>query len=100
MVEVDLSFFVNDFLLETNLVLDREAFIYALTRSPCLSFSSPLNMVYEFLQDYFVFDDSTSGFEFFLEMCKHIIHGHVPPLISCLLVASRLLALDKQIKGV
>jgi hypothetical protein len=46
-----------------NLVLDKTTFIYALTCSPHLSFSDPLSMVYELLQDYFVFDDSISGFD-------------------------------------
>jgi hypothetical protein len=57
-------------------------------------------MVYELLRDYFVPDDSASGFDLFFEICKHIVHGHVPPSISRLLVASRVLALEKQAKGI
>jgi hypothetical protein len=34
------------------------------------------------------------------EICKHIACDHVPPLISCLLVALRLLVLEKQVGGV
>jgi hypothetical protein len=56
--------------------------------------------VYEFLQDYFVLDDFTNDFDLIFEICEHIICGHVPPLVSHLLVASRLLALEKQIGGV
>ncbi len=37
---------------------------------------------------------------FFLEICEHIIRGHVLPLVSCLLVALRLVALKKQVKGI
>ncbi len=47
-----------------NLVLDKKAFIYVLTCSPRLSFNDPLSMVYEVLHDYFVLNDSISGFEF------------------------------------
>jgi hypothetical protein len=57
-------------------------------------------MEYEFLRDCFVHDDFANGFNFFFEICKHIAHGHVPPSISHLLVASRLLALEKQAKGI
>ncbi len=57
-------------------------------------------MVYELLQDYFVLDDSASGFDLFFEICKHIAHGHVLPSISRLFVASQLLALEKQAKGI
>ncbi len=37
--------FVNDFHLEMDLVLDKEAFISTLTRFPRLSFGNPLSMV-------------------------------------------------------
>jgi hypothetical protein len=57
-------------------------------------------MVYEFLWDCFVPNDFASAFDFFFEICRHIAHGHVPPSISHLLVASQLLALEKQAKGV
>jgi len=46
LTKVDLPLFVNDFHLETNLVLDSKTFIFPLTRSP-----HPSNMVYELLQD-------------------------------------------------
>jgi hypothetical protein len=95
LAEVDLAFFVNDFHLEMDHVLDKEAFIYVLPRFPCLSFDGPLRMVYELLRDCFVLDNFVSGFDFFFETCGHITHGHVSPLLSHLLVASRLLALEK-----
>ncbi len=60
LTKVDLPLFVNDFHLETNLVLDSKTFIFPLTRSP-----HPSNMVYELLQDYIVLNDSTNGFFFF-----------------------------------
>jgi hypothetical protein len=54
-------------------------------------------MVYELLQDCFVLDDFVNGFDFFfLEICRHIVHGHVLPSVSRLLVASWLLILEKQ----
>jgi hypothetical protein len=49
--EVDLPTHVNDFHPKTNLVLDRKAFIFALTHSPHLSSGSPSVMVYELLWD-------------------------------------------------
>jgi hypothetical protein len=52
-------------------------------------------MVYEFLWNYFFLDDYVSGFDLFFEICRHIVHGHVPPLVSCLIVALRLLGLEK-----
>jgi hypothetical protein len=39
-------------------------------------------------------------FWFFFEICKHIARGQAPPLVSCLFVASRLLSLEKQVRGV
>jgi hypothetical protein len=45
-------------------------------------------MMYELLQDYFILDDFGNGFDFFFEVCGHIAHGHVPPFVLCLLVAS------------
>jgi len=63
LVEVNLFPFVNNFHLKMNLVLDKTTFIYVLTCSPRLSFNDLLSMVYELLQDYFVFDDSISGFD-------------------------------------
>jgi hypothetical protein len=100
LADVDLPPFVDDFHPNTDLVLDRKAFIYALTHSPHLSFGNPLGMVYELLLDYFVLHDFASGFDFFFEIRGHIACGHVLPLISHLLVALRLLALEKQARGV
>ncbi len=45
--------------------LDQKAFISALVRSPHLSSSGPLGMVYELLQNYFVLNDFGSGFDIF-----------------------------------
>jgi hypothetical protein len=45
-------------------------------------------MVYELLQDYFVPNDFANGFDLFLEICEHIICGHVLPIVLCLLVTS------------
>ncbi len=45
-------------------------------------------MVYELLWDCFVLGDFASGFEFFLEICGHIVRGHVIPFVSHLIVAS------------
>jgi hypothetical protein len=41
--------FVNDFHLERDLVLHREAFIFTFTSFPHLSSNGPLDMVYELL---------------------------------------------------
>jgi len=49
LVKVDLPPFVDDFHLETNLILDREAFISTLTHSPSFSFNGLSGMVYELL---------------------------------------------------
>jgi len=68
--------------------------------SPHLSSNNPLNMVYELLQYSFVPDDFASGFDFCFEICRHNAYGHVPPSISCPFVATWLLVLGKQAKGV
>jgi hypothetical protein len=86
--EVDLPPFINDFHLKTNLVLDKETFIFTLTHFPHLLSGGPLGMVYELLWDCFDPNDSTSGFDFFLKICGHVALGHVLPSISCLLVTS------------
>ncbi len=62
-IKVDLPPFVDDFHSETKVALDQKPFIYALAHSPCLSYVGLLNMVYEFLQYYFIPDDFASGFE-------------------------------------
>ncbi len=100
LVEVDLPSLVDNFHLKMDFLKNKKTFISTLTRSPCLSFHDPLNMVYELLWDWFVPNDFASGFDFFFEICKHIIHGHVLPSVSHLFVALWLLTLDKQTKGV
>jgi hypothetical protein len=57
--------FIDDFHLKTTFVLDRKAFIFILTRFPSLSFGGLSGMVYEFLQDCFVPNNLTSGFDLF-----------------------------------
>ncbi len=88
LVEVDFPPFVDDFHLEMDLALDKEAFIFALTHSPHLSSNNPSGMVYELLRDCFVPNHFVNGFDLFIEICEHIIRGHVFPLVSCLLVTS------------
>jgi hypothetical protein len=48
-VEVDFPHFVDDFHLETKVILDQEAFVFALAHSPHLPFGGPFGMVYELL---------------------------------------------------
>jgi hypothetical protein len=100
LVEVDFLHFVNDFHPEMDLVLDKEAFISILTHSPCLSFGGPSSMVYKLLGDCYVPDNFANGFDLFFEICRHIACGHVLPSLSHLLVALRLLVLDKQVRGI
>jgi hypothetical protein len=45
--KVDLPPFVNDFHREMEVILNQEAFVFALVCSPCLLNSGPLGMVYE-----------------------------------------------------
>jgi len=52
--KVDFPPFVHDFHLEIEVTLNWEIFVFALTHSPHLSSSGPLNMVYELLREYFV----------------------------------------------
>jgi len=54
LAEVDLPPFVDDFHLETKVILDQKTFISILACSPHFSFGGPSNMVYELLQNYFV----------------------------------------------
>ncbi len=88
LVEVDLPPFVDDFHHEIKVTLDWEAFISTLVHSPRLFYNGLSCMVYELLQDYFVLDDSTSGFNLFFEVCGHIAWVHVPPSLSCLFFTS------------
>ncbi len=69
-VEVDFHPFVDDFHLETKVILDQKTFI--LVRSPYLYSSGPSSMVYEFLRNCFVPNDFTSGFDLFFKACGHI----------------------------
>ncbi len=71
-IEVDLLAFVDDFHLETEFILDQNAFIFTFVCSPHLSFDASLGMVYELLQDYLVLDDFTSEFNIFFKVCGHI----------------------------
>jgi hypothetical protein len=95
LVEVDLPPFVDNYHPKMDLVLDRKAFIYALTHFPHLSFNSPSGMVYELLWECFVHDDFVNGFYLFFEICEHITCGLVFPSVSRLLVALQLLTLEK-----
>jgi hypothetical protein len=88
LVEVDFPLFVDDFIQKTDLVLDREAFIYVLTYSPLLSSYSLSNVVYELLQYCFVLDDFASGFEFFLRyvgtsLVVMFLHQYNVYLLQC-----------------
>jgi hypothetical protein len=87
LVEVDLPPFVDDFHPKKDFVLDKKTFIFSLACSSRLSFDGPSSMVYELLQDCFIPDDFANGFDFKIYTCGHIICGHVPPLVSCTLVA-------------
>jgi hypothetical protein len=100
LVEVDLPLFVDDFHLEIEVTLDRETFVSDLVRSLHLFSIGLSSMVYELLRDYFVPNDFTSGFDLFFEVCGHIAQGHGPPLISCFLSTSPLLALEKQSESI
>ncbi len=57
-------------------------------------------MVYKLLWDCFVLNDYVNGFDILIKICEYITHVHVLPLVSCLLLTSQLLALEKQAKGV
>ncbi len=100
LIEVDFPPFVDDFHLETKVTLDQKTFISILAHSPHFSFGGPSSMVYELLQNYFVPNDYTSGFDFFFEVCGHIVQGHVPLLILQLLSTSRFLALEKKSRSI
>jgi hypothetical protein len=49
LAEVDLPLFVDDFHPETEVTLDRKAFVFALAQSPHLYSNGPSSMVYELL---------------------------------------------------
>jgi hypothetical protein len=45
-------------------------------------------MMYELLQDYFILNDFGNGFDILFKVCGNVAHGHVPPSVLCLFVAS------------
>ncbi len=65
-IKVDLPPYVDNFHLETKVILDWEEFVFVLVHSPCLSFGGLLNMVHELLWNHLVPDDSTNGLDLFL----------------------------------
>jgi hypothetical protein len=85
LIEVDVPPFVDVFHPKTKVILEWETFVSAWDCSSHLSSGGPLGMVYELLRDYFVLDDYASVFDLFFKVCGHIVRGHVPPSISCLL---------------
>jgi hypothetical protein len=88
LVEIDLPIFVDEFHPKTKVILNQEAFNFALVRSPCPSSNGPSNVVYELLQYYFVPYDFANGFNLFFNVYEHIAQGHVPPPISHLIFTS------------
>jgi hypothetical protein len=85
LVEVDLPPFVDDFNPKMDLVLDIEAFVFALMHSPRLSSDNPLNMVYEPLQYCFVLDDFASGFDFCFEISMQFVVMFLHQYHACFL---------------
>jgi hypothetical protein len=76
--KVDFLSFIDDFHLETKVILNREAFIFTLAYSSRLFSTGLLDMVYELLWNCFVLDDFMGGFDFFFKLRGHIIRGHIP----------------------
>jgi hypothetical protein len=68
LVEVDFPLFIDDFHHETKIILDQQTFIFVLVHSPHFSFGGPSGMVYEFLENYFVPNDFTSGCDLFFDV--------------------------------
>jgi hypothetical protein len=92
--EIDISFLINDFYFETNVILDWETFISTLTHSPHLFFRWPLEYgVLTFTK--FVLDNFVNGFDLFFEVCRHITQGHVTTSILHFLFVFKLLRLKK-----
>jgi hypothetical protein len=75
LAEVDFPPFIDDFHLETKVTSNQKTFISILACSPHFSFGGPSSMVYELLQNYFVPNDSMSGFNLFFEIYGHIARG-------------------------
>jgi len=99
LAEVDLPPFIDDFHLKIKIILNQRTFISALVRPPHFSSGGPLGMVYELLQNYFVPNYFTNGFNFIFEVCGHIAQGHVPFLLSCLFTTSQFLTSKKKSKN-
>jgi hypothetical protein len=57
-------------------------------------------MVFEHLQDYVHFEDSTSGFLQSFQLCFHIAQGHIPTQIAHVLGMTCLLTMTKLSNGV
>ncbi len=67
---------------------------------PHLSENGPCRMVFEHLQDCFHPKDLTSGYPQLFQLCSHIVKGHIPRQIACVLSATRLLAMTKPLNGI
>jgi len=82
-----------------DLVLDREAFIYVLIVHHVFHLVIIWVWCKSFCEIVLFFMILIVAL-IFKKICGHITHDHVPPSKSHLLVASRLLALEKQIESV
>jgi len=82
LAKVDLPLFIDDFHPKIKVTLNQNAFNFALVRSPHFSFDGPSSMVYELLQNCFVPNVSTSGFNLFLRyvgtLLKVMFHFQYP----------------------
>jgi hypothetical protein len=96
LAKVNLPLFVNDFHPKIEVTLNQDAFNFDFVFLSHFSLDGPSSMVHELLRNYFVPNDSTSGFNLFFEVCGHITQGHVPLSISHLFFRSQLLMLKKQ----
>jgi hypothetical protein len=65
LTKVDLPLFVNDFHPKTEVTLSQKAFNFTLAHSPHFSSNGPSSMVYELLQNCFVPNDFSNGFDHF-----------------------------------
>ncbi len=63
---------------------------------PHLSASSHFGMVFKHLWDYFHPKDSTNGFPQLFQLYSHIVKGHIPLQIACVLGVACLLAMTKS----
>jgi hypothetical protein len=62
LAEVDFPPFVDDYHPKIEVILNKETFVSTLAHSPHTFSNGPLSMMYELLRDYFVPNDSASGF--------------------------------------